>query len=451
MEIVSPIDALFLLAESREHPMHVGGLMLFEPPEGAGPDFLRDIHARLLTRDEFHPTFRKRPATWLSAPQMAWTRDDEVELAYHVRHEALPAPAGEYELLELAARLHSTLLDRHRPLWEMHLIEGLADGRFAMYTKMHHALIDGVSGQRVLRKAMSEDPADDHLGTPWNPPRGTGRSTEPGSRLGFMRDLWSAATSVPALTRTVTEALLHQQLTLPFAAPRTLLNGPIGGARRAAIRSWPLERLELVGKASGATVNDVVLAMSSGALRRFLLEREALPDKPLIAMVPMSLRGAQDKEPDGNKVCAILCNLATDLADPVARLTAIRESTGRNKEVYQSLSNTQAMALSALTLSPVAMSLLPALTAVADPPFNIVISNVPGPRTPLFWGGARLDAAYPMSLPIDGQAANITVTTVGDQLDFGLVACRSSVPDLEVLLEHLEATLAELEAAVDTV
>ncbi|MBH0778573.1 WS/DGAT/MGAT family O-acyltransferase [Nocardia bovistercoris] len=449
MEFVSPIDALFLLAESREHPMHVGGLMLFEPPEDAGPDHPSLLHRRLLEQDTVHPTFRKRPATLLSTPQLGWTRESDIELPYHVRRSALPAPGGHGQLLDLASRLHGSLLDRHRPLWEVHLIEGLADGRFALYTKMHHALIDGVSGQRLLRRAMTEDPASDHLGAPWNPPR-TGRSKpeRTGSTLGFARDLWSAATSAPALARAIGDALLRQQLTMPFAAPRTMFNAPIGGARRVAVRSWPLERLEQVGKTAGATVNDVVLAMSAGALRRFLTERGALPDKPLIALVPMSLRAPDDSEPGGNKICAILCNLATDLADPVARLDTIRESTRRNKQVYQSLSSTQAMALSALTLSPIVTSVLPALSSVAAPPFNLIISNVPGPRAPLYWGGARLDAGYPLSIPFDGQAVNITLTTVGEHLDFGIVGCRSSVPGMDRILDHLEAGLAELEEAI---
>ncbi|WP_054815285.1 WS/DGAT/MGAT family O-acyltransferase [Nocardia arizonensis] len=450
MEFVSPIDALFLLAESREHPMHVGGLMLFEPPEDAPRDQLRGLHERLLRHDGFHPTFRKRPATLFSTPQLAWTSDNDIDLGYHVRRAALPGPGGPRQLLDLTSRLHGSLLDRHRPLWEMHLIEGLADGRFAVYTKMHHALIDGVSGQRLLRRAMTEDPASAHLGAPWNPPRARRPEPQasPGSRKGFAKQLWHTAAAAPALVRTIGDALLRQQWAMPFEAPRTLFNVPIGGARRAAVRSWPLERLEQVGKATGATLNDVVLAMSSGALRGYLAERDALPDKPLIALVPMSLRGHDDIEPGGNKVCAILCNLATDIADPLVRLATIRESTRRNKEVYHGLSPVQAMALSALMLSPVAMSLLPALTSVAAPPFNLIISNVPGPRSPLYWGGARLDAGYPLSIPFDGQAANITLTTVGDNLDFGIVGCRRSVPELDRLLGHLENGLAELEESI---
>ncbi|WP_405178835.1 wax ester/triacylglycerol synthase family O-acyltransferase [Nocardia sp. NBC_01377] len=448
MEFVSPIDALFLLAESREHPMHVGGLMLFEPPEDAGPDYVRRTHERILRETSFHPTFRKRPATWLGAPQIGWTQESDIELGYHVRRAALPRPGGQQQLLDLASRLHSTLLDRHRPLWEMHVIEGFGDGRFALYTKMHHALIDGVSGQRLMRRIMTEDATARDLLVPWNLPRTHPRNADEPSGSAFgsaARNLLSAAGAVPALARTARDALLRQQLTMPFSAPRTMFNVPIGGARRVVVRSWPLERVKQVAKSTGSTVNDVVLAMSAGALRGFLREREALPDKPMIAMVPVSLRDEADNEPGGNKICAILCNLATDLADPFARLEAIKDSMHRNKEVYRALSNTQAMALSALTLSPFAMSLLPALNSVANPAFNIVISNVSGAREPLYWNGARLDAGYPMSIPLDGQAANITLTTNGANLDFGIVGCRRSVPHLDRILLHLDNALTELE------
>ncbi|MET7770364.1 wax ester/triacylglycerol synthase family O-acyltransferase [Nocardia sp. NPDC005366] len=448
MEFVSPIDALFLLAESREHPMHVGGLMLFEPPEDAAPDFARRTYEKMLRENSLHPTFRKRPATWLGAPQFGWAQDADIELAYHVRRAALPAPGGQQQLLDLASRLHSSLLDRHRPLWEMHMIEGSGDGRFALYTKMHHALIDGVAGQRLIRRTMTEDATSDEFRVPWNlPSTRTSRPSETsGSAFGSTaRQLLAAATSVPGLARTARDALLRQQLTMPFSAPRTLFNVPIGGARRVAVRSWPLERVKQVAKSTGSTINDVVLAMSAGALRGFLMEREALPDKPMIAMVPLSLRDEDDNEPGGNKICAILCNLATDLPDPLARLEVIKGSMNRNKDVYRGLSNTQAMALSALTLSPIAMSLLPALTSVTNPPFNIVISNVPGAREPLYWNGARLDAGYPMSIPLDGQAANITLTTNGANLDFGIVGCRRSVPHLDRILGHLENSLTALE------
>ncbi|MGV9740773.1 WS/DGAT/MGAT family O-acyltransferase [Nocardia farcinica] len=449
MDLIAPIDAVFLLAESREQPMHVGSLQLFEPPEGAGADFAAQTHAALLSSGELHPTFRKHPASLLGAPSLLnWTRAAKVDLAYHVRRVALPTPGSHDQLLDLVAALHGALLDRHRPLWELHLIEGLRDGRIALYSKMHHALIDGVSAQRLIRRTLTEDPAAPPR-VPWNLPRSPrSKPARPGGVLGAARQLTAAAGSVPAVARAAGTALLRQQSTLPFEAPRTLFNVPIGGARRAVVRSWPMERLNQVRKATGTTLNDVVLAMSAGALRAYLLDRAALPDRPLVAMVPLSLRDQDDDEPDGVKVGALLANLGTDVADPVQRLRVVAESMRRSKEVYRSLTPVQSMALSALMISPIAINLLPALIPFTTPPFNIVISNVPGPREPMFWNGARLDASYPLSIPLDGQAVNITLTSNAGNLDFGLVGCRRAVPDLHRLLDHLEDALAALEEAV---
>ena len=241
--------------------------------------------------------------------------------------------------------------------------------------------------------------------------------------------------------------LLQQQLTLPFEAPRTLFNVPIGGARKCAVRSWSMDRVKQVKKATGATLNDVVLTMSAGALRAYLLERDALPDKPMIALVPMSLREEGDVDSQGVKVAALLCNLGTDIADPLERLRVVSESTRRNKEVYRSLTPMQTLAMAGVMLSPLAAMLLPGFASVATPPFNIVISNVPGSNESLYWNGSRLDATYPLSIPLDGQAVNITLTSSGNNLDFGLVGCRRTLPDLHRLLDHLEDSLVALEDA----
>jgi diacylglycerol O-acyltransferase len=243
-------------------------------------------------------------------------------------------------------------------------------------------------------------------------------------------------------------ALLEQQLTLPFRAPKTMFNVPIGGARRVAAQSWPLARIRAIKSAAGVTVNDVVLAMCSGALRAYLIERDALPETPLVAMVPVSLRAADEQDSGGNMVGTILCNLATDTADPAKRLDAINTSMRDNKKVFAELPRNQALALSAFLMSGIALALLPGFVSSAPPPFNIVISNVPGAREPMYWNGARLDGNYPLSIALDGQALNITITNTADNLDFGLVGCRRSIPHLQRLLTHLEDSLTDLERAV---
>ena len=450
MELISPVDSLFLLGESREHPMHVAGLQLFEPPAGAGPEYIRELYGTLINGEDISDTFRKHPAELLGGiGNLAWTVDGDLDLEYHVRRSALPTPGRVRELLELTSRLHGTLLDRHRPLWESHLVEGLSDGRFAVYTKIHHALLDGISAMRRMRWSLSSDPGDHEVRAPWGRnQRRSARPHEHGSALvdAVMGAAGSVASFGPSMVNLMRHGVLEQQLTMPFSAPKTMLNVPIGGARRCAAQSWPMRRIMAVKEAAGVTVNDVVLAMSGGALRAYLLEHDALPDRPLIAMVPVSLR--EDDSSGGNQVGALLANLATDTADPARRLAMVAASMRGNKEVFGQLPKAQRLALSALNISPLLMgALLPALRTAGPPTFNLVISNVPGSREPLYWNGARLDGNYPLSIALDGQALNITVSTNADNIDFGLVGCRRSVPSLQRMLTHLEDSLAGLEEA----
>ncbi len=206
---------------------------------------------------------------------IAWTFDEDVDLDYHLRRSALPAPGRVRDLLELTSRLHGTLLDRHRPLWEAHLIEGLSDGRFAVYVKFHHALIDGVSALKLTQRTLSTDPSDTEIRAPWNLPSKRRQSTSDESsvlqRIG--RTVGSVAALAPSTLSLARAALLEQQLTLPFGAPKTMFNVPIGGARRVAAQSWPLERIRNIKAAAGVTVNDVVLAMCAGALRGYSSSR----------------------------------------------------------------------------------------------------------------------------------------------------------------------------------
>jgi diacylglycerol O-acyltransferase / wax synthase len=450
MKLISPTDSMFLIGESREHPMHVAGLQLFEPPEGAGPDFIRDMYETIAKNDDFQPTFRKHPGRILGGiSTVTWAVDDEVDIDYHLRRSALPRPGRVRDLLELVSRLHGTLLDRHRPLWEASLIEGLDDGRFAVYTKIHHSLLDGVSAQRLMMRSMSPDPDDREIRVPWTLGPKPKRKDGDRSALRSITDtVGSLASLAPSTLSVARAALFEQQLTLPFRAPKTMFNVPIGGARRAAAQSWPLARFRAIKSAAGVTVNDVVLAMCSGALRTYLSEQEALPDTALVAMVPVSLRAAGEEDAGGNMVGTILCNLATDVEDPAKRLEAISTSMHDNKKVFADLPRNQALALSALLVSGIALGVVPGFVSSAPPPFNIVISNVPGGREPMYWNGARLAGNYPLSIALDGQALNITLTNNADNLDFGLVGCRRSVPHLQRLLLHLEDSLADLEQAV---
>src|SRR5687768_7694205 len=266
MGLMPPTDSMFLLAESRDQPMHVGGLQVFSPPEGAGPDFLLDLYRSVLTQREMTSLFRRRARRSLgSLGQWTWTLDDDVDLEYHVRHSALPRPGRVRELFALVSRLHGTPLDRHRPLWEAHLIEGMADGRFAIYTKLHHAMMDGISALKLLERSLSKDPKSLNQPPPWSPAlRPEQPPAESSSLLSLPLDALRALPSAvrtgldvaglgPALARYAAEVLREPTTGYLGQAPRTILNRPITGARRFAGQSYDLDRVRRVGKGSGAT------------------------------------------------------------------------------------------------------------------------------------------------------------------------------------------------------
>lgn len=460
MSLLSPTDAVFLLAESREHPMHVGALQLFHLPDGAGPDFVSSIYRQLVSEHDVPPTFRRRPRGPLNVPaQLSWSQDTSIDLEYHVRVSALARPGRVRELLELTSRLHGTLLDRHRPLWEQYLIEGLEGSRFAIYNKVHHALLDGVSALRWMQRSMTEDPETTGMPTIFGMPpseqhRQYGRFSLSGAARAAVhfagttvRSVGEVAGMAPTLVETARQVLHEQATALPFQAPRSMLNVPIAGARRCAAQSWSMGRINAVRKATGSTVNDVVLAMSAGALRRYLLDMNALPDTGLVAMLPVSLRDKNSGSvQSGNAIGTILADLATDSPDAAIRLARIQSSVRRNKENFSGLSPLQVQVLAALTVAPLGLAMLPGMAERTRPPFNIIISNIPGPAgKTLYWNQARMDGLYPLSVVLDGQALNITVTSYSDQLQFGLTGCRRSVPHLQWLLTHLETSLAELE------
>jgi diacylglycerol O-acyltransferase len=448
---VAPTDAMFLLPETRDQPMHVGSLQLFRPPAGAGPDSLTELYQQALATTDVAPVFSKRPVRGLATlGQWAWEQDEPVDLEHHVRHSSLPRPGRVRELLALTSRLHSTLLDRHRPLWEMHLIEGLEDGRFAVYTKLHHALMDGISALRLLERSLSTDPTARDQPLPFarqpRPSRDGGGFDLAGLLGNGMRAATDAARLGPRIAHLAEQALRHQGAALPGQAPRSVLNVPISGSRRFAADSWDLDRVRAVARAADATINDVVLAMSAGALRDYLLSLDALPAAPLVAMTPISLRTGDDGD-GGNAVGTILASLGTDLADPEQRLLAVRDSMRRGKAALDGLSPLQVTALSAVTMSPLLLNTVLGVPRFVRPPFNLVISNVPGPRDPLYWNGARLDGMYPLSIPTAGQALNITVASYAGRLQFGLTGCRRSLPHLQRLLVGLDDALGASEKA----
>ena len=451
MKPLSPMDAMFLWMEHRRQPMHVAGLQLYSPPPGAGPDFIQELVENFRKHTEARPPFNLRPVFKLG--HWFWTEDEEFELDYHLRHSALPRPGRIRELLGLVSRLHGTLMDRSRPLWEMNIIEGLADGRVAVYVKVHHAMFDGVAATRMLQNSLSEDPEEQKLPVWAQEPRRRGAKavSVPAAAHKLLQPLFDAVKVgkdiAPGIGSGLWEIVRSSQSNpadaQPFHAPATMFNVKISGSRRFAAQSYSIARLKKLGKRNNATLNDVSLAICAGALRKYLLAHDALPDKPLIAMVPVSIRG--EGQEGGNQVSMILANLATHVEDPAERLQLIMQSTAQAKQRISKMSRLQQMAHAAAMTTPLGATMLTG-QAGKRPIFNVVISNVPGPKEPLYMNGIHLEETYPISIPFDYAALNITLNGCCDHLGFGYTACRRSVPGLQRMLDYTEEALEELEA-----
>jgi diacylglycerol O-acyltransferase len=462
MTLIDPTSTAFLYAENRYQPMHVGGLQLFEPPQDAGPDYVKDMFTSAMEPQDIAPLFLKRPYRSVSTGgQWVWRQDDQFDGEYHVRHSALPKPGRILELLALCSRLHGTRLARERPLWETHVIEGLADGRIAVYSKMHHALVDGVASMRLLQSVLSQDPDERDMPPPWARTPGPDPATSapvhhtlaelPVSALSSALALTAEAAGMPAaLIRTRSRSIRNDTSALSLYAPRTIFNKKITGSRRFAAQDWEIERMRTIGAATSTTLNDVVLAMCSGAVRAYLREMNELPDSTLVAMVPVGLKAREAgiaSASGGNAVGAVMVKLGTDIEDPAERLWSIHRSMRSGKEALSTMTPAQIMAMSAIGMAPAVIPPMLQMQGIARPPFNLIISNVPGPKIPHYFNGARLDGMYPLSIPIHGMALNITCTSYAGRMGFGLTGCRRTLPHLQRLLTHLDDELAALEKA----
>lgn len=449
MKPVNAIDSGFLWLEKTHQPMHVGGLQLYTPPADADESFTADMVEKMRSHktlySPFNKTLVKRTGLWF------WETETDFDTEYHIRHIALPKPGRIRELLAVVSQLHSNLIDRNRPLWEMYVIDGIEDGRFAIYVKIHHALVDGVAAMGMLQRSLSESPDDRDMVPVWAIPpkkRSSDKAQEPLDAMTALADAVNKqARSVPRVVSELFKSFKASVNKDPdyvsvLQAPKTIFNRRVTGSRRFAAQDWDLERIKAAGKKNGATLNDVVLAMCSSAMRSYLLEQNALPEKPLIGMVPVSLR--DDDSIDGNQVALVLANLATDEPDPIKRLKKIRASMQHMKKRYSTMSQTEIMnyiaSVMAVSGANMAAGIAPEWQA-----FNITISNVPGPKKALYNQGAKLEGTYPVSIVLDGQALNITLNSYDGKLEFGVIACRRNVPHMQSILKYLEDGLVELE------
>jgi diacylglycerol O-acyltransferase len=463
MERLSGLDASFLYLESSAQLMHVCGVLLLDPttiPGGYSFDRMRsDLEQRVRTIPAFHRKLRTVP---LGIDHPVWVEDTEFDIDRHLHRLAVPAPGGPAELADLCAHMAGIPLDRTRPLWEMTFIEGLASGQIAVFTKMHHASVDGVSGSNMISVLCSLEPDAPLLDLGLDSAAVT--EHRPGDLELFARGVLSAAArpwrafglirpTTSLVARTVERARAGTAMAAPLTAPRTPFNGNISGHRSVAIADLSLDRIKQIKRAvEGATVNDVVLAVSGGALRRYLQDHDALPSSSLLASVPVSVHGRAEVSRGTNRVSTIFARLGTDIADPLRRLRELATSNANAKAHFGAIP-AEALQEWAQFAAPrtfgLAVRMVASLKLAEKGPVihNLVISNVPGPPVPLYFLGARIDGLYPLGPIFHGAGLNVTVMSAAGKMHVGLIACREAVPDIDRLAQVFQEELDALYAA----
>jgi WS/DGAT/MGAT family acyltransferase len=468
MKQLSGLDSSFLRMETPSTYGHVTSLAVFDPATSPHPVGYAEVRELIESRLHLVPPFRRRLVEVpLRLDHPYWIEDPDFDLDFHLRHIAVPPPGDRFQLAGLAERIAARHLDRSRPLWEMYVIEGLEGGFVAQLTKIHHACIDGVAGAEILGVLLDlelEAPPTPPPSTPWQwertPSQGemlargmVGAMTRPRVGLRLVRE------SVPAVGTIMRNFALNAPgvkrrddvLSRPTVqAPRTVLNGSITPHRRFSFGSLPLSAVKQVKNSVDATVNDVVMALCAGALRRWLLDHDALPDLPLLAMVPVSVRDESERSAGGNRVSAMVAVLPTDEPDPLRRIRVMHDEMAVAKHEHG--------ALPASLLQDFAQFTPPSVLGTASRvisrarlmdrvglPFNVVISNVPGPQFPLYSNGARMEGIYPLSTIVEGVGLNMTLMSYNGNLDFGLVADREMVPDIWSLIDYLGEELETLQ------
>jgi WS/DGAT/MGAT family acyltransferase len=448
---LGPQDAAFLRMESKRTPMHVGALLVFQLPAGAPPEYLRNLLKRMREQPFMPAPFDHRLSQTRLGRLMPHWEPVECDMDYHIRHSALPYPGGERELGAAVERFHSRPLDLTRPVWEATLIEGLENRRFAFYFKAHHCAIDGVGAMKLVRTWLSEDPDDlSGPGLPKPLERSAPLPDAPANLLqralkgtrGNARSMRELVRTFYALGRGGKDSVLRAAAT----TPRTLFNVPVSQQRRLGTQLLDLARIKTVTDATGATVNDVALAIVAAAVRRYLLERDALPEESLTASIPIGLPRSDGKP--GNAVTGFVCPLATEQADPLQRLAQIARITDRTKKQMLQMSSGALEQFALLGMSPLLLGQMTGVLAKLPPFFNFVVSNVVASKAPLYLCGARMEAMYPISFLFDGYAINVTLIGYVDKVAIGFVGCRDAIPHLQRLAVYTGEALLELEHAV---
>jgi diacylglycerol O-acyltransferase / wax synthase len=484
MRQLTTLDAQFLAIETASTYGHVGGLAIYDPSTAPGgkvelEDVCRVVEERLHLLPPFGWRLVQVPFG-LDLPY--WIEDPDFDLDFHIRDSAVPPPGDDRQLAETVARIFARPLDRSHPLWELYLIHGLEGGRIAQLTKVHHSVVDGVSGNEILTVLLDESPEGRELppaeesGRPERIPRDLemlwrGLLGLPRQPLRALRSIPSALpnlTDLPGanafpVVPTLSRGLSHLRRAVTSEedpsilevssarAPRTSFNGPISSHRRFSFGSVSLDTVKAIKNELGITVNDVVVSLATSAVRKWLIQRDELPADPLVAMVPVSVRSEEERGAFGNRVSVMVVPIPTNEPDPRRRLMRTHELLRGAKERHNALP--ASLLTDATSFIPPAVAALAARVTVdilgrTRPPINLVISNVPGPRTPLYCAGAQLQANYPVSAVLDGVGLNITVLSYRDHIDFGIVADRDQVDDTWSLIRSASEALDELEEIV---
>src|SRR5437868_8030746 len=495
---LSSLDASFLYLETPEMPMHVGSMAIFRLPEGYKGDFFEEFKAMISSRLHIAPILKARlEKAPLDIDHPSWVEDDQFDIDRHIFRASLPAPRDRATLERIVGWLHAKLLNRARPLWEFYVFEGMKDNEIGLYSKMHHACIDGGAGAALTNmiydispvprnveppaaKAVGQEPRDiaatllDSYQQLWTQPldAAAARSIElprsGKSNIGSilfdnaMYQIESAvkfAGNIPTMLKSVSDVIgkvsdpKSRDSLASMMSPPSILNKSISSERSFAGTSISLSRAKALARQSGGKLNDVVLALASGVVRRYLIEQGALPAKSLTAAVPISLREEGNTD-SNNQVFGMICAIATNIGDPKARLTAIIAQSTKSKEMSHPLRALMPQVSNISMLgAPILVQILALLYSrsnlsdVLPPTANITVSNVPGPRQTLYAAGAELLHIFPVSISTHGIALNITVQSYRDQLDFGFIAGANIIPHVQVLCDMLPVEFEALEAA----
>ncbi|AEF40789.1 WS/DGAT/MGAT family O-acyltransferase [Hoyosella subflava] len=465
---LSPLDAMFLYMETPDSMMHVGGLIEIEVTKGTAGEMSRQIRDELQEMSSAQPPWNRKLATprFLKNPAHRWVVDTEFDAMYHLRRAALPTPGGERELGVLVSRLHSRPLDFRRPPWECYIIEGHESGNLIIYTKVHHSLVDGYTAVKMLMRSFSttpdgpdepfffQIPPEPRRTKPVSDSSDESAPADQGSFVSAVAGHWMSARDIgKGLGRLARSRFRkHDPIITVLQAPRSILNGRIGRNRRFATQQYDFARLRAIADAANCTLNDVVLAVCGGGLRSYLQSIDALPEKSLVAFVPVNIR-PKDDDGGGNMVGGMLASLGTDADNAEDRLRAVVSSTSAAKRQMENMTRAAIIGYTTYVGSPLMIQTGLAkmgLGRVIPPSFNVVISNVPGPAQPLYFRGNRLTSVYPVSFLMHGGPLNITCESYGETLNFGFVGCRDTLPRLQRLALACGESLDELEKAYVT-